>query len=286
MKKYTSLGDLLIAYRAVNNLSQMDFASMLNVDVRTIQRWEKNITLIKPDKEEELVLETLLPYQLIRNLNAIVPISTYYDFDIKKYSLTERTNSIPPASRFKEQFHINSSRIRSIDPEYDMDFIYRFLKSNKDDSHLIDREVIEKAIRLVPEINILITDDSGYYSGHCMMLPITIEAMNKLEAREMTKEQLKASDIVDYRSQIPAVFFGYDVAGDCNDTIYYLVSKVMRFYIGIQQLDYIYCSIQARYDTFDFTRDAGLKIVWVDENDENLRFHKGNFKAFLASQLQ
>ncbi len=285
MKKYTTLGELLIDYRGFENMSQLDLATLVNVDVRTIQRWEKNITLIKPEKEEELILQTLLPYQLIRNLNAIVPISTYYDFEIKKYSLTERTNEIPSASRFKEQFHIQSERVRTIDFDLDMGFLTRFMKSNKDNSHLIDPEIIKQAIKIAPEINVLITDDSGYYSGHCIMLPITIEAMNKLESREITKEQLKISDIVDYKEQDTAVFFGYDVAGDCNDTIYYLVSKVMKFYIGIQQLDYIYCSVQSRYDSFNFTRDAGLKIVWTDEHNKNLRFHKGDFKAFLASQL-
>ena len=41
MKKYKSLGELLIDYRKENELSQFDFAAQVNVDVRTVQRWEK-----------------------------------------------------------------------------------------------------------------------------------------------------------------------------------------------------------------------------------------------------
>ena len=87
MKKYNSLGQLFIDYRAFNNMSQADFANLVEVDVRTVQRWEKDVTLIKSEKEEDIVMETLLPYQMIRNLNATISIPTYYDFKLRKYSL-------------------------------------------------------------------------------------------------------------------------------------------------------------------------------------------------------
>ena len=70
MKKYNSIGELLVDYRKIKQSSQAEFAARLNVDIRTVQRWENGSTLIKPDKEEDIVMETLLPYQLLRNLNA------------------------------------------------------------------------------------------------------------------------------------------------------------------------------------------------------------------------
>ena len=80
MKRYYLFSELLIDYRKYYKLSQLDFANKLQVDLRTIQRWEKDLTLISADKEEDFVLETLIPYQLVRNLNAKVPIPTFYDF--------------------------------------------------------------------------------------------------------------------------------------------------------------------------------------------------------------
>ena len=47
MKKYTSLGDLIIGFRDLNNISQADLAGKFDVDIRTIIRWEKNETLLK-----------------------------------------------------------------------------------------------------------------------------------------------------------------------------------------------------------------------------------------------
>ena len=88
MKKYSSIGELLIDYRNRNKTSQIELASEIDVDIRTIQRWEKNITLLKPDKEEELGTITFIPQQLIRNLNTSNPIPTYYDFNLRKYSFS------------------------------------------------------------------------------------------------------------------------------------------------------------------------------------------------------
>ncbi len=64
MKKYSSIGDLLIDYRVLNKISQSDLAAQFEVDIRTIIRWEKNETLLKPDKEEEMVDITFIPYQV------------------------------------------------------------------------------------------------------------------------------------------------------------------------------------------------------------------------------
>ena len=80
MKKYSSIGELLIDYRSLNNISQIELASEFDVDIRTIQRWEKNMTLLKPDKEEEMIDITFIPYQVIRNLSAPFSIPTFYDF--------------------------------------------------------------------------------------------------------------------------------------------------------------------------------------------------------------
>jgi transcriptional regulator with XRE-family HTH domain len=106
MKKYTSIGELLIDYRELNSVSQAELASKFDVDIRTILRWEKNQTLLKSDKEEEMVDITFIPYQVIRNLNAPVAIPTYYDFDIRKYSLSSLTKELPDINSIK--YRMNS----------------------------------------------------------------------------------------------------------------------------------------------------------------------------------
>ena len=53
MKKYNSLSEFIIDYRTYKDLTQLDLSAMLDVDTRTISRWEKGDSRIHPDKEEE-----------------------------------------------------------------------------------------------------------------------------------------------------------------------------------------------------------------------------------------
>ena len=108
MLKYHTIRELLISYRSYNELIQFDFASMIDVDMRTVQRWEKNHTLIKPEKIKSIVLETLIPYQLLNNLNAEVAIPTYYDFKTRKYSLDKRNKHLSRALWLKDEIEIKT----------------------------------------------------------------------------------------------------------------------------------------------------------------------------------
>ena len=131
MKQSQTIGQLLMDFRKENKVSQLDFAATVQVDIRTVQRWEKDETLIKPEKEHEIARFTLLPYQLIRNLNTTVPIPTYYDFRIRKYSLSELSNELPDADWFKERINDFSKRVRTIDVDRDMEVLRKDLSIQK-----------------------------------------------------------------------------------------------------------------------------------------------------------
>ncbi|NOY51249.1 MAG: hypothetical protein GXO88_11910 [Chlorobi bacterium] len=73
------------------------------MDVRTIIRWGAIQSLIKAEKEKDLIDETFIPFQLIRNLNAAVSIPTYYDFALRKYALAEISIKLPSSLWIKEQ---------------------------------------------------------------------------------------------------------------------------------------------------------------------------------------
>ena len=172
MKRYYSFSELLIDYRKFYKLSQLDFANSIEVDLRTVQRWEKDLTLVSSDKEEDFVLETLMPYQLLRNLNAKVPIPTFYDFKIRKYSLNKLTNNLPKAKWFKEQINLKSKQLRHIDFDYDKKYLKKFIKKAKKDSHILNEGLLKRATTLLPELNNIFTSESGFYSGHSIILPL------------------------------------------------------------------------------------------------------------------
>ena len=288
MKKYSMLGELLTDYRKLKELSQLDFAAKLNVDTRTIQRWENGVTLIKPEKEEDIVIETMLPYQLIRNLNASVPIPTYYNFSLRKYSLSKLTNKFPEAPWFKSNLEIATKRIRRLDYDTDIDAIVRYMQFHKKVTKSL-KGVIKEAVRLLPEMNLIITDDSGYYSGHSLVFPLKPEAYEKLRSRQMNEQEITVSDLTNHRKLDRPLFFAFDITADSNDNIYFISSHLFRFVRDKPNQKYLFCSIPFRYDNLEINDHIGLKIVWEGERGKNEygldvfpRFQEGNFKNFLS----
>jgi len=288
MKNYNTIGELFVDYREFYDLSQLDLADKVNVDLRTIQRWERDITLIKSEKEEEIVLKTLMPYQLIHNLNAAVPIPTFYNFKTRKYSLNERSNSMPEASWFKDQIEIRTNNLRKIDFDHDIKYIKSFIHSQKRDENYLNEELIKEAIRILPELNFVLTGDAGYYSGHCITLPLKKESYKKLRNREIITKDLRTSDLTNYKLLDKPIFFSDDTTADCNDTIFYTVAGLLRFFRDIENKKYLSAAFSVRDDEYELDHKAGIKIVWEDlELQKELglkyppRLMEGNYNEFL-----
>ena len=289
MKRYYLFSELLIDYRKYYKLSQLDFANKLQVDLRTIQRWEKDLTLISADKEEDFVLETLIPYQLVRNLNAKVPIPTFYDFKHRKYSLDELTNSLPKAKWFKEHINLKSKQLRPIDFDYDIKYLRKFIKKAKKDSHILNEGLLKRATVLLPELNNILTSESGFYNGHSIILPLKESTYQKLKNRTLNNKDLNESDLVDFRNLDKPIFYSYDVSADCNFTYYYLVTAFLRFFREHDKTDYLFCTCSDRDDGYELNLQAGVNVVWEDkELQKELgskyppRFMEGNYRQFLA----
>ena len=94
MKKYSSIAELLVDYRAYHQLSQIDFAALLDIDARTVLRWEKNESLINQEKEKSIVEILGIPHQVIRNLNTENPIPIYFDLFRRVYSHTRLSQKV------------------------------------------------------------------------------------------------------------------------------------------------------------------------------------------------
>lgn len=289
MTRYNSIGELFTDYREFNDLSQSDFATILNVDLRTVQRWEKNLTLIKSDKEEDIVLATLMPYQLIHNLNAAVPIPIFYNFKTRKYSLSQRTNELPKLEWYLDQIDVVSNNLRTIDFDYDIKHIDHFIDSQKKDETYVNNDLIKETVRLLPELNYIFTGKAGYYAGHCIVLPLKEEIYLKLRNKEMSNKDLRANHLINYKSLEKPIFYTYDITGDCNDTIFYVMAKFFRFFRDIKNKNYIMCGYTERDDDYNLNLQSGLKPIWEDlalqaklKLDYPPRFFEGNFNNYLS----
>jgi len=291
MKKYNYIGELFTDYRRFNKLSQTEFASVLNVDLRTVQRWEKDLTLVKSEKEEDIVLATLMPYQLIHNLNAAVPIPTFYDFNTRKYSLSQQTNELPKLSWYFDQIDITTKNLRTIDFDFDIKHLSQFIDSQKRDETYVNNDLIKEAIRLLPELNFVFTGKAGYYAGHCIVLPLKRDAYMKLRKRELSNKDLRANHLTNYTLKEKPVFYRYDITGDCNNTIFYVMASFFRFFRDVENKNYIMGGYIERDDSYNLNLQLGLKVVWEDKVlQEELglkappRFVEGNFNDYLAKK--
>jgi len=290
MKKYSSIGDLLIDYRVLNKISQSDLAALFEVDIRTIIRWEKNETLLKPDKEEAMVDITFIPYQVIRNLNAPVSIPTFYDFDIRKYSLGKISNDFPDANWLKAKMNTLSDRLRTISHDSDIDDIIRCSLVQKHISKPISRELISKAIGLLPELNLILFDNSGYYSGHSVFFPLKRSVYNRIRDRSLKEEDLTVQDFVGNEKEINPVYYAYDMNADCNDNMFLIIGAIMKYFKELS-CDYTYASYTSRHDTYDVNHQLGTTLVWEDKvHQDELnskappRLYEANLTEFLKEQ--
>jgi transcriptional regulator with XRE-family HTH domain len=289
MKKYISLGELLTDYRTLNKISQADFAAKLNVDIRTIIRWEKNITLIKSEKEGELAETTFIPYQVIRNLNATIAIPTYYDFALRKYSLSEISNDLPDAEWFLDQMKQRTDRIRQIEFESDYDNILRHAHFLYKTKKKVGKQLLKESAKLLPELNLVIFDDAGNYSGHCVYFPLSYSAYLKLRNREIVEGELTVSDLVDYRTVEKPVFHNYEMAADCNENMFYVFGAALRFISGQTGTNYTYSALTVRHDAEELNKKFGFNMVWKDKAEQELlgmlcppRFYEGNLNRFFS----
>ena len=218
----------------------------------------------------------------------MIAIPTYYDFRINKYALTELNNKLPQASWFREQLENSTDRIRQFNFEKDFDYILKYMESQKAIPNNI-KQVIRESTKILPEMNLIITDESGFYSGHSLIFPISIQLYENLRAKKMTENDITVTDVVNYKVQDQIIFYGYDITADSNENMFYIVNQQLRFIRDMPNQNYLYCSTALRYDTYKLVNNLGLKIVWKDEVEKNnlglefnRRFQEGDFREFLA----
>ena len=284
IKKYYSLGELLKDYRETHKLSQADFAIKLNADIRTIQRWEKDETNINEEKVADLVEATLLPFQLVRNLNAKETIPTFFDFHSQKYSLSKLALEIPGGEWFKRRMNEKTSRIRTIDVDYDFDYLMTYMNIPKN-LHKNLYKVIREVSLICPEMSVIITDELGYYSGYCIVFPVNEETYQSIRNRELEIQEIEVSGIVDYKFQKRPIFINCNLNADCNENIQYLVGNVLNFFKNLNSDNYLYCRYDNRDDADFYSKQIGLKQLWSVEanknNETSMHFFEGNFDYFL-----
>ncbi len=287
MKKYNTLGELLADYRQHHNMSQLDLAAKIDVDSRTVQRWEKNETLIKPEKEKVFVETLNIPYQVIRNLNAVNPIAVYYDIKHRIYSLSALMIRAENAAWYKSDLPVEDERISHVANDSDTAFITDIQRMNQNKKP-IKPELIKEAAKILPELNLILKDKSGFYAGHISVLPLRFSSYQKIYNREMNEGSLRFSDL-DYKmDETPLVFYYYSLYADSLPHSYYLINHMLNYFKKKKFKNYIFAGITYREQKVSYLKEIGLREVWEEKISENVRrtFMEGCLDMFLFGKMQ
>jgi len=283
MRKYDTLGELLVAYRKFNNISQVDFATPLNIDVRTTQRWENNLSIVKPAKENDLINTTLIPHQVIRNLNSTIPIPTYYDFVIRKYSTSRLGMKTPDIEWVKANININTKQLKSIETKADLDDIYKYMTWQYTNENRFSIEVLEKASKICPELNLILRDNGQYYMGHYSIIPIREYVYNRIKNKEMTNSEITIHDLVENVERDNPVFYSISHSAETNDLLEYLLARIIKYFQDRNILDYTIASFSNRHDTRAISEQMGFKLVWEHKDEvqlqNNIEFFEGHYNG-------
>lgn len=286
MKKYTSLGELLLDYRNHHNLTQLDMAERLHVDVRTISRWEKGDSLIKTEKEDEFVNALFIPHQVIHNLNSEHPITIFYDIENRTYSISMIGTEVVNTELFKSAFPIDEEHIHHLDPEQDKDFIHN-VQALRTDEKVLETNILKESSKLLEELNLIIFDQAGYYAGHLAFIPLKRETYERIRNREMEEYEITLDDIDREESEHPRVFYFYSLYADSIAHSYYLASRVLRYFKMQKFKDYIVAGHAHSEAGLNMHKEMGLKVVY--EKEDNVGYNaflmEGTYDMYLFGKM-
>ncbi len=289
MKKYNSLSELISDYREAKNLTQLDLAARLNVDVKTIGRWENGLSLIKPDKEDDVMEALFLPHQVIHNLNSEHPISIYYDIETRTYSFSLLGSKMVDSEMFRSNLPVEEERIHPLSDEDDVEFI-NAIQANRSHLKPLGSDLILMASKTLPELNMILFDQAGFYAGHTTFLPLNENALEKLRNKEIGEYQITSGDIENDPNANPKIFYFYSLYGDSITNLYYLISRVLRYFKMSEFENYIIAGMTYHPEGIKAHREMGLKVIWEEEQDVEghpvRSFLEGNYDMYLFGKTR
>lgn len=257
MKKYYNLMELLKEYRQANLLTQEDLADRLEVDVRSIIRWENGLTKIVREKEATIAELLSIPFQVIRNLNADPPFATYYDIVRRNYANSAIGSVIMHASFFIDEFPKEDKNLRTISHATELRVILNHRKEVSK-SGVLDAAVLIEAAKMLPELNLVAVDHSNFFAGHLCVLPLTQSSMEKLINKELNSWDIKQHHL-ESKTSVPNQFFVYSTYADSIASAYYLMHRLFGYFTEQKLPNYRVCCFAETEENVKLWKQTGLK---------------------------
>jgi transcriptional regulator with XRE-family HTH domain len=287
MKYYCGLTEFLKDYRDKHGLSQAELAAKLDVDIKTVSRWESGKSFIRPEKVAEVAEKLFVPYQFLHNINSCNAVKMFYDIDMRIYSFSAAGTKVPDISLFKIDMPDDDVIIRKIEGEEDLQFVIKSDNYRIPDRKL-KKDLIKGAANILPEINLIIIDSTNTYAGYTVFLPLRKEVYDWLKNKEISQDDLSEHDFVVNTGHGDFVYYFYTLYADSFKSTYYLMKRVLNYFSKLKSKDYLITGITFTEVLTDILKDMEFHDVWkekldgVHENESRKILMEGDFKKYMA----
>jgi len=275
MKRYVNVGQLLLDIRTCQKKTQLAMAEWLEVNERTYRRWEKDKNQIADHHVNRIAEITSIPFEVLVRLNHGYP--TLYNINTRRYSLCPFDKDYINKKILRLEL-FNTEEVGDITslihhPPFKRDKLIDFpiypYRTR------LNGDYLYYAAQLLPDLNIIITDPKGYYSGHIVTLPLAITTYELLKSGEISEYRLDRYTMPIIQPHTPIALHILSFFAINTTYVYCLTKRLVHFLLSSVPHKLSSTSILSRYvitnDGAEFCKKFGMNLC---------RYGFGDFKEY------
>jgi transcriptional regulator with XRE-family HTH domain len=266
LEYYKNLGQLLKAYRVKMGLSQQRLADEMQVELKTYQRWERNL---HPAKKENLLVisrTTGIPMNALISLNFGQHL--YYSIIRRRYALGRLETTTPVYNLLLNDegspvdegetiyFHSldNKDYLKYI-KEYD-DLVYPSEKS-------FTIDILQSAARILPELNFIALDQWQLPVGHITCIPLSTDFYLTLKGLKSVERKARIHNLVDITREKKGVYYFWSTHGASSFVYHNILFKSAQHWPQFKEdhQDLLVANLSVSRDGYSVCSKLGMQIV-------------------------
>ncbi len=262
---YKTLGQIIRDYRQWRKLSQDKFAESIKVSVRQLRRWEAELSHASIENLQDIANITGIPMEVCIALNADNPL--WYSLQKKRFAYTLiEAELIRVNDLLKSYTHpgrnIPAKNDKIITDKH-IDMILSYHHDVYSAKKSLDKNVLTKAIKMLPDLNRITFDNWGLMVGYVVCLPMRMDVYRELKKQKVLEDYLTTDKISDISTLNKGVFFHYSIFAESLSVAYPMIVNNLKYFSEIKQKEGYLAAFQtAILKGKEFFSDMGMRVAW------------------------
>lgn len=289
LTSYSNLGALLSSYRDKFRIKQAALAGEIDVDPKTLSRWE-NQNNLSQENLLRLAKRTLFPFELLVRLAHGIP--TLYNITSHRMAYsTFDTDFINRKLLQEELFNAGADdNIEITRASESLDDVLKQKRQIYSKDRWVPNEVLAQASRLAASLNLVARGHHGTYVGHLFTLPLKKAAHNALRTQERHEGDIRSVDLISPDNPDLGTLHIYSFHASTSHVAYAILQHLVRaLMLDWEHLVECDCSL-TRYpvteDGLELSIKMGLRQVFPDPREHTRfkteiipEFREGRFRS-------